>query len=584
MICSRINLLILQTMFVLLFLYPWTAGAAAQTEAVGVTPGRPVMEIAPHAEYLLDKTDSLQYTDILSNHLPFQRHTKSSFQFSFTRATLWMKCRIAPASFETETPDKRLFLAFDNSALGSVTLWIPIVKDGKSETLQLAGGWLENGRRGEFSYLYPVFILPESIDSSRPVVVRVATPYALQFRATLYTADAFREYSFIVFLLIGFFVGILIAMILYNLVLYLFMRDKHYIYYILYVLFLLLWQGALFGLVRYFWPALGYLMLSYIAVFAALMMFFAVIFAVVFLKTSQTAPRHDKLLKGLAAFMMIIVVLVFLRQLWIGNLLAYLSGQAAAIVLFTSALSALRSGFKPALYYLIAVAVFLATVIIFIFKFYGLVPNNTLTMHIVIFGSAAEAILLSIALGYRIRMLREEEQVLRERERNLQAISITDELTGLFNRRFLNASLLKKTAAARRSGKGLSLLMMDVDHFKNFNDTYGHPEGDKVLVALGRLLLQMLREEDIACRYGGEEFVVILDNADLKIALDTAQRIRTGFENLPFRPGTKNDISVTVSIGAAEFKPEESPDELLFRADQAMYQAKQTGRNRVCSA
>jgi len=126
--------------------------------------------------------------------------------------------------------------------------------------------------------------------------------------------------------------------------------------------------------------------------------------------------------------------------------------------------------------------------------------------------------------------------------------------------------------------------MMDVDYFKDFNDTYGHLEGDQVLVALGRLLTQVLREEDIACRYGGEEFATILHNADIKAALEAAERIRFRFEATPFQPGGGKMVSLTISIGVAVLLPDENPEQLLWRADQALYQAKQSGRNRICSA
>lgn len=568
-----------------LFLKAAAATAAVDSLPAKLTQDKPVVEVAALAEYLLDDGDRYSYDDILRGNLTFQRHTKSSFQFSFQKATLWIKCRITSAG--TDNADvfaRRSFLVFDNAVLGSVTLWVPVIRNGVSGVIRLSGGWQQKGKTDEYPFLCPTFLLPENIDDSRPVIIRVTTPYALQFRATLYSPDAFRQNSFILFLIIGFFMGILFAMILYNFVLYLFMRDRHYIYYILYVFFLLLWQCILFGLFRHFFPLLGNVLISYNPVSAALMMLFAVTFAIVFLNTSHTAPRHDKLLRALAAFMGVIILLVFLRQLWIANTLSYITGQVATVLLFTSAVSAVRTGFKPALYYLIAVGVFLTTAVIFIFKFYGLVPNNTFTMHIVIFGSATEAILLSFALGYRIRLFRDEEHAMRERERSLQAISITDELTGLFNRRFFNASLVKKVAATRRNDAPLSLLMMDVDHFKLYNDAYGHPEGDKVLVALGRLLTQVLREEDIACRYGGEEFVVILHNADIRVALDTAERIRSAFENLLFRPGTKNDIHVTLSIGVVELLPEENPDQLLSRADQNLYRAKQAGRNQISGA
>lgn len=573
--------------FILCLVLLWALTAQAR-EAPPVRVGNavPAVEIAPRAEYLLDYSDHLRYRDIAEGRLPFQRHEKYSFQFSFKRATLWFKCRIAPADSGDDEPlaSRRSFLVFDNAALGAITLYVPVIKDGRPDFIEMDGGWQQGKKSREFPFLYPTFVLPENLDASRPVVVRVATPYALQFRATLYTINAFRKTSFVLFLIVGFFAGILVAMILYNLALYLFIRDRQYLYYITYIGFLLLWQCVLVGLFRYIWPPLGEFLMSGIALFAALMMIFAVSFGIVFLNTPKTAPRHDKLLKGLAVFMGSIILMVLLRQLWLSNLLSYLSGQVVTVVLFTAALSSLRSGFRPALFYLIAFGVFLLAAFVFFFKFYGLIPNNTFTMHIVIFGSAAEAILLSFALGYRIRIMQEEEEQLRERERDLEAISVTDELTGLFNRRFLNPALVKKTAAARRSGTRLSLLMLDVDHFKDFNDTYGHPEGDKVLAALGRLLVQTLREEDIACRYGGEEFVVILHNTDIRAALEVAERIRAGFEKISFQPGLSREIHATISIGAAELLTDENPEGLISRADQAMYQAKQTGRNRICRA
>jgi diguanylate cyclase (GGDEF)-like protein len=588
---SRIIRTILQTIIVLLYLWPLAASGTAATAveklpALAVSGHNPTIEIAAHAEYLLDSLDTFRYQDIVKNQLPFQRHTKDSFQFSFKKATLWIKCRIAPADPEgaAAMSSRRSFLVFDNAALGSVTLFVPVIKDGLPDIIELKGGWHQGGQSQEFPFLYPTFVLPEGIDHSRPVIIRIATPFALQFRATLYTIDAFQEKSFILFLIIGFCTGILVAMLLYNLVLYLFMRDKQYLFYILYVLFLLIWQCVLFGFFRYFPYSVGELMISHIAVFACLMMLFAIIFAIVFLDTAKTARRHDIILKGLAVLMIILILMIFLQYLWITNILAYLTGQVITVALFTSAFSSLRSGFKPALYYLIAVAVLLIAAIIFLFKFYGLIPNNTLTMHIMLFGSATESILLSFALGYRIRLMREQQQTFHERERSLQEISMTDELTGLFNRRFLSASLIKKISAVRRNNACLSLLMMDVDHFKDLNDTYGHPEGDKILVSLGKVLIETLREEDIACRYGGEEFVAILHNADKNAALEVSERLRSRFECVIFTPGVEKAIHMTISIGVAELLPDESPEKLLFRADQAMYQAKQKGRNRICSA
>jgi len=565
---------LLQVMTGLALLAAAAMPAAADTPVLSITKANPAIQIAAQAEVLLDASDTLGYEDIARGGLPFQRHTKNSFQYSFTTATLWIKCRIAADA-------RRSFLVFDNAALGSITIWVPVVKNGAPDILMLTGGWQSGQREDEYPFLYPTFVLPDNIDDMRPVIIRVATPFSLQFRTTLYSADALPEKGFILFLIVGFCAGILVAMLLYNLILYIFIRDKNYLYYILYVFFLLIWQCVLFGLFQYFWPSAGGWMIKYVTAFASCMMLFTMIFAMVFLDTARTAPRHDFILKGLALLTIITILLVFAGQIWIGNFLAYFIGQIAIVAVFTAAVSSWRSGFKPAGYYLIAVSIFLCAGLIFQFKFYGWIPTNSFTMHAVLFGSAAESILLSAALGYRFRTMREEERHLREREKNLQAITVTDELTGLFNRRFLNATLIKEIAAARRSKTSLSLLMMDVDHFKNFNDTYGHLEGDQALVTLGKMLTQMLREEDIACRYGGEEFVAILHNADKSAALDVAERIRSHFQRMALTSG--KTVRLTVSIGAAEMLPEDSPDQFLFRADQALYHAKKTGRNRVSS-
>ena len=518
----------------------WVCGVSVSVAAppvAALSEKTPRIEIAAHAEYHLDPSGSLRYEDVAAGSIPFQSHAGNSFQFSFRKAVLWIKCRLAlPPRTEDGDMGRQAVLVFDNATLGSLTLYIPVLNRGVPETVVLKGGW-QNGRDSrELPFLHPTFMMPGNLDDTRPVFIRVETPFSLQFRATYYTHSAFRESSFLLFTVIGFCVGILVAMILYNLVLYTFVHEKQYVYYILYVLFLLLWQSALFGIVPYFWPSVGAVMISYSSVFAALMMIFAMAFAMAFLETARRAPRHHLLLKGLAVCYLGIIALVFLQYRWIANVAVSLGGQAATVAVFTAALGSLRSGFKPARYYLLAVTVFLCTALVFIFKFYGLVPNNTLTMHAMLFGSAAEAILLSFALGNRIRIIQEEGMVLRAREKSLTEMVVTDELTGLFNRRFFIATLEKRIAEAARSNEPLALLVMDVDNFKRFNDTYGHSEGDIILKTLGKIVLRNLREGDVACRYGGEEFVVVLNRADLNTAADVAERIRVRFEQEAFEP------------------------------------------------
>ncbi|HET7562315.1 MAG TPA: GGDEF domain-containing protein, partial [Rhodanobacteraceae bacterium] len=168
---------------------------------------------------------------------------------------------------------------------------------------------------------------------------------------------------------------------------------------------------------------------------------------------------------------------------------------------------------------------------------------------------------------------------------SLRIQSIRDALTGLFNRRYLEASLPRELMRSDRRHGGLSVLMFDLDHFKRYNDTQGHDGGDALLAAFGALLAQSCRGEDIPCRYGGEEFAVVLVDADHAHALARAEAIRKATSELvvPFRGATLP--SATVSIGVASFPDHGATPEVLLRlADQALYRAKQNGRNQVASA
>ena len=160
----------------------------------------------------------------------------------------------------------------------------------------------------------------------------------------------------------------------------------------------------------------------------------------------------------------------------------------------------------------------------------------------------------------------------------LWEMAVTDLLTGLYIRRFFLAKLNEEHRRSERYSKTFSVVMIDIDKFKNINDTYGHGEGDVVIRSLGHLLAQKIRTVDLAARYGGEEFVVLLPETDKESALIMAERFRESVELLTF----ENVPGITASMGIANF-PEDSTDmnEVIKMADAAMYHAKRTGRNRV---
>jgi diguanylate cyclase (GGDEF)-like protein len=166
-----------------------------------------------------------------------------------------------------------------------------------------------------------------------------------------------------------------------------------------------------------------------------------------------------------------------------------------------------------------------------------------------------------------------------ERNEELERVSRTDTLTGLYNRRHLQDELVRNHASARRNGTELGVVLMDIDHFKKVNDTYGHAAGDEVLREFARRLLDQLRAGDIAGRWGGEEFLIILPNTDLDGTKHVAERIRIATADGP-TPFEGRDIEVTIS-GGCTVGPASDPDVLVSIADTQMYLAKESGRNRV---
>ncbi|SDY09353.1 GGDEF domain-containing protein [Salimicrobium album] len=182
---------------------------------------------------------------------------------------------------------------------------------------------------------------------------------------------------------------------------------------------------------------------------------------------------------------------------------------------------------------------------------------------------------------YVIEYARENQRMMIQ----FKAESSTDALTGLNNVRKFDQIFNSVSEEARKKDERLSFLFIDIDHFKSINDTYGHKEGDEVLIELGNLLKNAVRSFDIVSRNGGEEFTVILLDCPTDRAVQIGERIRESVENHSFLLTTGETISVTVSVGVACYgETTKSPEALLNDADEALYEAKRTGRNKVCVA
>lgn len=172
-----------------------------------------------------------------------------------------------------------------------------------------------------------------------------------------------------------------------------------------------------------------------------------------------------------------------------------------------------------------------------------------------------------------------------KRVSELERLLVRDYLTGLYNRKFFMERFVEEMAWAIRYGEPLSLMILDIDHFKRINDIYGHSCGDEVLKKIAKIMLSAVRQEDIVARYGGEEFSVLLPNTCIDGAATTAERLRLAVENsdISCEPECKDKLTITISIGVTMYDGmgESSVDTLIGQADAALYEAKNKGRNMI---
>lgn len=186
----------------------------------------------------------------------------------------------------------------------------------------------------------------------------------------------------------------------------------------------------------------------------------------------------------------------------------------------------------------------------------------------------------------RVRMQirrKKYQEALKSQYQQSMSMAITDALTGLYNRHYLNTHLANMVKQSLANGKPLALMIMDMDHFKQVNDTYGHDAGDMVLKQLAGIIIHASRSTDLAARFGGEEFVILMPETDPQAAIGAANRMREVVENTPFVINASGEtIQRTISIGVSNLHPDnDSAEGLLKRADEALYSAKHSGRNRV---
>jgi diguanylate cyclase (GGDEF)-like protein len=413
----------------------------------------------------------------------------------------------------------------------------------------------------------------------------------------------------------GVYAGIIVGLALYNLMLFLSIRERVYLFYVIYVLaFGAFWIARTGLFYQYLWPSHPLLDRHAQPFLAVVVILFSIFFVRRFLAVPEHSRNVDRVLLGVAAFTVVLYLASIIGlHFALAPVLASI-GLVVTVVYAAMGLAAARRRYRPARFFLIAFATLLTGNLLYVLMLLRVLPTTFLTYNAAQAGSAIECILLAFALADRMNVLkheRDEKQIeythdlqelvqrrtteLSDVVEQLKTASITDPLTGLSNRRHVDAAIQPWIAELQRARvrnlagiprRYLAICLGDLDHFKLVNDTLGHATGDKVLQAAAEILRQNVRATAILARWGGEEFLILDHVSGPYDDLLMAERLRLSItqDTLSVRLVAGSPLSLSLGVVRYPFS-ERYPDLLnwdhcLALADHALYRAKNSGRNR----
>lgn len=578
----------------------------ARQDSMVLSPGLSETSLGPHTRYRHDSTGSDTPEDA------FRRAASGQFaplpggksNFGFERGAYWFHIRLL-----NQNPEEPRWMLVQRYALSDRLDVYTRYPDGRISH-QASGDYLPFSSRS-IPYRHPNFRL--ELPEGQPVdlLVRVASQSSMQVPLDLYTPAAFTSLSRDNQFVMGVYYGILLALFVYNLVLWLSLRDASYAWYLMHItafgLVLFTLNGFAF---EYLWP--NWMWMANVAVPLTICLALIAMqqFTRIFLELPRRFPLGNKGSLVLIAVFSALGIASLLLPYRVVTPWATSAVILSVLWVAISSIVVLRTGYGPARLFLLAWSLFLAGTAAIAALAFGLVPKNMVTEYGVQIGSALEMLLLSIALSYRYASLRNENEriaaeanmqlerkvaqrtqevrsammQLEDAHRRLRDSSRRDGLTGLYNRTHFHETFERLLEEGRNDRRPVSLLMIDLDHFKSINDKYGHLVGDDCLRWTAQRIGQSLRphEASLLARFGGEEFVVVLPDHDLRAAVNVAEALRRKLVEEPCVSGAyKLRVSASIGVHTIDAGKDVDSDTALSVADQALYSAKANGRDCV---
>jgi diguanylate cyclase (GGDEF)-like protein len=542
-----------------------TAMAAERTAPVLTLPAEhsDIESLTTHIELLEDTTRDLSIAEVMDepHRSAFVAATPATANVGFTDSVWWARFTVR-SSGET---GHRVFLRQTYPLIDLLDLF---EQTATGEWQQHATGDRRPFASREVAHRDFIFPLTIPAQSERTFYLRYESQGPIDISLALYDAPELLASVSKEQIAFGIYFGCVLMLLVWSGLVFVAVRDPAFFAYFAYVatfgLYMLVNNGIAF---QFLWPEsprwanTSLIVLLNLAVFAALQ------FSRVILRAKDYTPTLDRVAQAMQ--------LIFVVSLLVTPLLAYaqiivpLTMLIMASVIFMLILGTVSmiSGSRPARFYLLAWGFFLAGSIVFLLKTFGVLPHTFFTQNGWQIGALFEMVLLSMTLSSRMNELKHQNR--------------TDSLTLLGNRRLFDDKLPTEFALARHLHRPLSLLMLDIDHFKAYNDRHGHAQGDEAIKVVANALRKHARKPFTACRYGGEEFTVILPGVEQEGAASIAERLR-----LTVQEAMSGDLAITISVGYACMSQTrfESEDKLFEAADFALYSAKQQGRNRTVAS